>query len=345
MKEKIWPAVAGAVIALVAAMTYWIIWEEHQAPRPVLVDVLVLSISGILCCLFIMTPFAGGVIREERRPWVAHFFRATCGALLGATLMGFLAIAPWLVAAAMFFAVAALKFGKQTVNVGRGRWRRSLEGLTVIITAALLNSVILWFFLFASYSPVPPDEFLNKDFYVNSFLEDVPLHDIWVVHLEGGGEERTIRDVREVMAGMSPGEASPLVIVLVAARGLLGWIFGWDEEKWDEAEVSYSNRLADVVRGRSIEEPGAKSGYFRMMYTLEHESVGEILNRTVHAFFVMALEQDADGHILYWGIFVKEEKTLTPFYMGLIDPFRRLLVHPSILRAIDTHWRAKWEQP
>jgi hypothetical protein len=132
-------------------------------------------------------------------------------------------------------------------------------------------------------------------------------------------------------------------VALVAVRGVLGWVFGWDEEVYDEPELSYLARVSQGVRERSLEEPGTKGGYFRLMYELENETVAEILNRTAHAFFCMAIEPAEDGYNLYWVIFVKEEKALTPFYMALIDPFRRYLVHPMILRALQQHWRHQYE--
>jgi hypothetical protein len=218
--------------------------------------------------------------------------------------------------------------------------------MAVVLIAAPLNGIVLWLLLLSAYSPAPPEALRARDFYANELLADVPVHDMWIVALEGGGEGRTVEDVQAVMATVSPWEANPSVVVLVMIRGLLGWAFGWDEEVAEEAELSYLRRVSDEVLARSLEEPGREGGYFRLMYTLENETVAEILNRTAHAFFCMAIEPSDDGYTLYWVVFVKEEMPLTPFYMGLIDPFRRYLVHRSIVRSVEQHWRHRYrDQP
>ena len=48
------------------------------------------------------------------------------------------------------------------------------------------------------------------------------------------------------------------------------------------------------------------------MYTFNHEALGEVINRTVHAFLLFALESAGDEHTLYWGIYVKPVNRFTP---------------------------------
>jgi hypothetical protein len=36
---------------------------------------------------------------------------------------------------------------------------------------------------------------------------------------------------------------------------------------------------------------------------------------------------------------------LTPLYMALIDPFRRLIVYPSLLRSLRTTWNQAFGNP
>ena len=66
-----------------------------------------------------------------------------------------------------------------------------------------------------------------------------------------------------------------------------------------------------------------------------------MINRTVHAFLLFALEPAPNGHTLYWGIYVKPVSRLTPIYMALIDPFRRLLIYPQLIRRFETAWRER----
>ena len=40
-----------------------------------------------------------------------------------------------------------------------------------------------------------------------------------------------------------------------------------------------------------------------------------------------------------WAIYVKPVGVLTPFYMAVIDPFRRLFVYPALIRQTEEAWR------
>jgi hypothetical protein len=79
-----------------------------------------------------------------------------------------------------------------------------------------------------------------------------------------------------------------------------------------------------------------------LLYGLERESVSEIRNATVHAFSVGALDPTAGGYTLYWAVYVRPVGRVTRVYMALIDPFRRMLVYPAILRGLHDAWVAKY---
>jgi hypothetical protein len=42
--------------------------------------------------------------------------------------------------------------------------------------------------------------------------------------------------------------------------------------------------------------------------------------------------------MLYWAIYVKPVGRLTPVYLALIDPFRRFVVYPALIRDIQAVW-------
>jgi len=340
-------ALLGSVLAAATALLFWVVWERHQAPLSILLDIAALALVGFVAAAVAHSPrcsrpgpeiLSSSALDVSAPVWTPRLplvLWATCGGLLGVVAMGSLAVAPWLLIASLLFAAAALQASRGV------RWR-GVRGVAVVLIAAPLNGIGLWLLLLSAYSPAPPEAFRARDFYANELLADVPVHDMWIVALEGGGEGRTVEDVQAVMATVSPWEANPSVVALVMMRGLLGWAFDWDEEVAEEAELSYLRRVSDEVLARSLEEPGRKGGYFQLMYTLENETVAEILNRTAHAFFCMAIEPSDDGYTLYWVILVKEEMPLTPFYMGLIDPFRRYLVHRSMVRSVEQRWRHRY---
>jgi len=181
-------------------------------------------------------------------------------------------------------------------------------------------------------------EFRQKPLRVHTFLADVPLHDLWVIHLPGGGEGRTLADFQQLLAFGDLERANPVVAGLFKLRWTLGKLFGWDAKKHDSPANSYVHRLTGDDRQRSRVEPGSADGPFRLLYRFENESLGEIVNATVHAFALTAMERTADGYRVYLGVYVKNVSPLTPFYMALIDPFRKLFIYPAIIRKMERTW-------
>jgi hypothetical protein len=68
-----------------------------------------------------------------------------------------------------------------------------------------------------------------------------------------------------------------------------------------------------------------------------NEQLVELINRTVHAAALSALFETATGYRVYLGVYVRNVSRFTPFYMAL-DPFRKLIVYPSLLHSVRAHW-------
>ncbi len=183
----------------------------------------------------------------------------------------------------------------------------------------------------------PADEFRALDLRCHALLRDAPLHDVWVIDLVGGGPGRTMRDV---IAIASPGAGRPPFVVraLLALRFLIGRVFGWDHARRDPLAESYLHRLTTEDRARSLVTPGTRRGIFRTLYLFDDEAVDEARNATVHAFLVSALRPQPGGYRLYWAIYVKPVGRLTAVYMALIDPFRRFIVYPAMIREARAAW-------
>jgi Protein of unknown function (DUF2867) len=71
-----------------------------------------------------------------------------------------------------------------------------------------------------------------------------------------------------------------------------------------------------------------------------NEQLLELINRTAHAAALSALVETANAYRFYSGTYVCSVGRFTPVYMALIDPFRKLVVYPSLLRTV----RATWNQ-
>jgi hypothetical protein len=184
----------------------------------------------------------------------------------------------------------------------------------------------------------PADEFRALDLRCHTFLDDVPHHDVWIIDLAGGGPGRTMRDVDAIGAPGRAGSPPLLTRALFAVRFAVGRALGWDQPRPDALTHSYLHRLSDDDRARSLLAPGTMRGLFRLLYFFADETLSEIRNATVHAFLVMALRPRGDGYRLYWAIYVKPVGRLTRIYMAAIDPFRRLIVYPALIRQVQAAW-------
>jgi hypothetical protein len=128
-------------------------------------------------------------------------------------------------------------------------------------------------------------------------------------------------------------------------RWKLGRIFGWDDERHDPPESSYLNRLTEADREASQVPSGTREGAFRTLYLFDRESLSEVRNATVHGFLALALTERPGGYTLYLAIYVKSVSRFTPLYMKLIDPFRRLVVYPSLTKKAQHRWKEFLKSP
>jgi hypothetical protein len=146
-----------------------------------------------------------------------------------------------------------------------------------------------------------------------------------------------MKDVRAVFESTRRSQRLSLPVrALFGLRWFIGRVLRWDcpsapgeQEAW-----SFRARLTEADRQQSIVEPGTPDGPFTLLYVHPMEAVSEVRNATVHAFLVWALEPTPEGYQLFWAIHVLPVSFWTKPYMALIDPFRRWLVYPALLRRI-----------
>jgi hypothetical protein len=171
------------------------------------------------------------------------------------------------------------------------------------------------------------------------FLAGVPLHDVWAVDLPHWRPGVTLAEFSRTTSD-SLFTPSPLVRMLLDIRLFVGRFFGWDREPAATAWESFAMRLTDVDCSRSRAPAGTREGFFRVVYRFENEQLVELINRTAHAAALSALVETANAYRFYFGVYVQSVGRFTPIYMSLIDPFRKLIVYPSLLRSV----RASWNQ-
>ena len=184
---------------------------------------------------------------------------------------------------------------------------------------------------------VSAQEFERLPLRVHDFLAGVPLHDVWVVDLPRTRPGITLEQFVRATDGR-PFRPSSIVRALLALRFAIGRPLGWDREPGPDARETFATRLTNADIAKSLAPAGTPQGLFRVVYRFENEHLLEVINRTVHAAALSALVETAYGYRLYFGVYVRSVGRLTPLYMAMIDPFRRLIVYPSLLRSLRDTW-------
>ena len=190
---------------------------------------------------------------------------------------------------------------------------------------------------------VAPAEFTRLPLRVHSFLADVPLRDVSAIDLAGGGSARTVGDVRALLSS-GAASANGVTRFLFSVRWALGRFFRWDDPDRARSD-SFGSRLTAADVARSRRPRGVSDGEFCSLYEFETESLSEVRNATVHAFLCTVLAQRGSGYRLYFAVYVRPVSWLTAPYMAAIEPFRRFIVYPAMMRRIRAEWARRYANP
>src|ERR1700724_3568290 len=185
---------------------------------------------------------------------------------------------------------------------------------------------------------ISPTEFYVLPLRAHTFLADVPLHDVWAVDLPTHRDGVTLSEFLRRASQGGSNRPPPVARALIRLRLFLGRIFRLEAEPKDALAASFGSRLTPEDRARSFVVSGTPEGLFRVVYRFENEQLLEIQNRTVHAAALSALAEKADGYRFYFAVYVRPRTWITPLYMSLIDPFRRWIIYPALLKKIRSDW-------
>jgi Protein of unknown function (DUF2867) len=187
---------------------------------------------------------------------------------------------------------------------------------------------------------ISPTEFCALPLRVHTFLADIPLHDVWAVDLPKHRDGVTLSEFLRRASQGGINKLPPVARALFRLRLFLGRICRLEAEPKDALAASFGSRLTPEDRARSFVVSGTLEGMFRVIYRFENEQLLEIQNRTVHGAALSALVEKANSYRFYLAIYVRRRAWITPLYMALIDPFRKWIIYPAMLKKI----RATWEQ-
>jgi len=180
-------------------------------------------------------------------------------------------------------------------------------------------------------------EFAELPLRVHSFLAGVPLHDAWVVDLPRTRSGITLDEFLRAPKARRR-TVSPLARALLSVRLFFGGVFGWDREPAAFARETFATRLTASDLSMSLVPAGTHDGIFRVVYRFENEQLLELMNSTVHGAMLSALFETSTAYRFYLGVYVRKASRLTSIYIALIDPFRKLVVYPSLLRSVYENW-------
>ena len=184
---------------------------------------------------------------------------------------------------------------------------------------------------------ISTQEFEQLPLRVHDFLVGVLLHDVWAVDLSRARSGITLNEFLKTTSER-PFTPSPVVRALLSLRLFIGRLLGWDCEPNATAWDSFATRLTTGDRSRSLVPPGTREGLFRVVYRFENEQLFEIINRTAHAAALSVLIENRNGYRFYFPVYVQNVSRFTRLYMALINPFRKLVVYPSLLRSVRAAW-------
>ncbi|HEX8268225.1 MAG TPA: DUF2867 domain-containing protein [Pyrinomonadaceae bacterium] len=174
----------------------------------------------------------------------------------------------------------------------------------------------------------------------HSFLTGIPVHSLDYIELKGGREQMTLPEIYRAtgLSDLGDVELGTVSKGLFWLRGLIGKIMHWDEVPELVNEISWLPRLSGEERAKSLIPPGEVRGISRVLYCFENEMVLEIINKTVHCFWVIASEKTSFGYNLYNVVYVKNLNWRTPVYMTLVSPVLKQVIYPVIGESIKRNW-------
>jgi hypothetical protein len=182
---------------------------------------------------------------------------------------------------------------------------------------------------------VSPAEYLGLKLRAHELLQGIPLYDVSVVDLPGGGAGRRVADIRALDSAVAP---SRIAKALYGVRRFLGREFDWDRVPM-RPEDTLLTHLSERDRRDSEVAPGTTDGAFLILYQFPSEALSETRNATVHGWVCVALARTATGYRMYLAVYVLPVSWLTRPYLIAIEPFRRIL-YPAMLRRIRRAWLA-----
>jgi hypothetical protein len=189
---------------------------------------------------------------------------------------------------------------------------------------------------------LPNTAHTSQPWRIHELAGDFRLEDVWALPTPGGRDDFPLL-VQAFAAGDPAQGPSRVARALWAVRWKVGGLLGWDDE--DAGLGSRVPTLRDRLPEDLREAPPGPSFDqlpFSSLYVTDDEWAAEIANRTVHAVMHIGwVPDDSGGYRGQMAVLVKPNGLLGNVYMGVIKPFRHLVVYPPAMRQIERQWQAR----
>ena len=101
----------------------------------------------------------------------------------------------------------------------RMTWPRLFAALTGLVAAVAIGRRFIG--AGERRARVTIEEFEQKALRVHAFLADIPLHDVWAIHLRGGGDGRTLRHFGDLLSFEGLQRTNALVPTILKQRNVV----------------------------------------------------------------------------------------------------------------------------
>lgn len=183
-------------------------------------------------------------------------------------------------------------------------------------------------------------EFNQIHLKAHDFLAEVPMHSLDFIELKGG-DKGMLMDEIYYLTTLNQAEEMKFGVVtktLFWLRGLIGKMLRWDDVPEMTQKNSWISRLTKEDREKSIIPSGKVESINTILYCYKNEILFEIINRTVHCFWVLASVEKSNGYDLYVAVYVKKINWRTPIYMMLVSPVLKWIIYPAVKKGIKQNW-------
>jgi Protein of unknown function (DUF2867) len=184
-------------------------------------------------------------------------------------------------------------------------------------------------------------QFYEISLKAHDFLEGVPLHSLDFIDLKGGHKGMLMDEIYHIskLNQFKDFKAGFITDTLFKMRTFLGKILGWDEDSQLKEKTSWISRITAEEQAKSLIPTGTTESISTILYCFNNEILFEIINRTVHCFWVMATIERSDGYELYLAVYVRKLNWRTQIYMTLISPLLKWIIYPAMKKSVVENWK------